>query len=44
MTPVLAVSFSLVLLLIASLDRPTNSFITVPQQPLVDLRASMGGD
>ena len=44
MTPVLAVSFSLVLLLIASLDRPTNSFITVSQQPLVDLRASMGGD
>ena len=44
MTPILAVSFSLVLLLIASLDRPTNSFITVSQQPLVDLRASMGGE
>jgi CDP-diglyceride synthetase len=44
MTPILAVSFSLVLLLIASLDRPTNSFITVSQQPLVDLRNSMESD
>ena len=33
--------FSLVLLLIASLDRPESSFITVSQQPLVELRASM---
>jgi hypothetical protein len=41
MTPIMVFSFSLVLLLIASLDRPGNSFITVSQQPLVDLRASM---
>lgn len=44
MTPILAISFSLVLLLIASLDRPANSFITVSQQPLIELRAAMGGD
>jgi hypothetical protein len=41
MTPVVGIAFSLVLLLIASLDRPYSSFITVSQQPLVDLRASM---
>lgn len=36
MTPILVVSFSVVLLVIASLDRPANSFITVSQQPLLD--------
>ena len=40
-TPILAVSFSLVIALIASLDRPNSSFITVSQQPLVDVRSSM---
>lgn len=37
----LAVSFSIVNLLIASLDRPTSRFITVSQQPLADLLTSM---
>ena len=40
-TPVLAVSFSLVMTLIASLDRPQSSFIPVSQQPLENLQASM---
>lgn len=40
-TLILAVSFSLVIVLIASLDRPHGRFIKVSQQPLVDLRASM---
>jgi hypothetical protein len=39
--PILAVSFSLVIALIASLDRPQASFIKVSQQPLVDLLNSM---
>lgn len=48
-TPLLAISFSLVIALIASLDRPQSSFIKVSQQPLEDLRSSMvssgaGGD
>jgi hypothetical protein len=37
----LALSFSLVIALIVSLDRPDSGFITVSQQPMVDLRASM---
>ena len=37
----LAVSFSLVIALIATLDRPESVYITVSQQPLVDVRASM---
>jgi len=41
-SPILAVSFALVIVLIASLDRPAGTYITVSQQPLVDLRASMG--
>jgi len=40
-TPILAVAFSLVIVLIASPDRPHGRFITVSQQPLADLRASM---
>ena len=40
-TPLLAISFSLVIALIASLDRPQSGFIKVSQQPLADLRASM---
>lgn len=38
---ILAVSFSLVIGLIASLDRPDSGFITVSQQPLVNLQRSM---
>jgi len=40
-TPILALAFSLVIMLIASLDRPQSGFIPVSQQPLIDLRASM---
>lgn len=43
-TPILAVSFSLVIVLIASLDRPNSRFIQVPQQPLMDLRQSLAAD
>ena len=39
--PLLALSFSLVIALIISLDRPQSDFITVSQRPLEDLRASM---
>ena len=39
--PLLALAFSLVIALIASLDRPQSTFITVSQQPLVDVRAWM---
>ena len=37
----LAISFSLVIALITSLDRPQSSFIPVSQQPLADLQATM---
>jgi len=40
-TPVLALAFSTVIALICSLDRPQSGFITISQQPLTDLRASM---
>jgi hypothetical protein len=40
-TLILALSFSLVIALIASLDRPLHGYVTVSQQPLADLRASM---
>jgi hypothetical protein len=39
---VLAVSFSLVIALIAALDHPHSGYVTVSQQPLTDLRAAMG--
>jgi len=39
--PIMAFAFSLVIVLIASLDRPQSGFITVSQQSLIDLRASM---
>jgi len=42
-TPILAVSFSLVITMIASLDRPYSRFIQVPQQPLIDLQTSLAG-
>jgi hypothetical protein len=40
-TAVLALSFSMVIALIAALDNPHSGYVTVSQQPLVDLRASM---
>jgi hypothetical protein len=42
--PILALSFALVFALIASLDRPGSGVITVTQEPLIDLRDSMGTD
>ena len=39
--PILALAFTIVLSLIALLDHPQNRFITVSQQPLIDLRTSM---
>jgi hypothetical protein len=40
-TSVLAISFSLVIALIAALDHPLNRFISVPQTPLVSLQSEM---
>lgn len=40
-TPVLALSFSLVIALIAALDHPGDNFVPVSQQPLVDLQSEM---
>jgi hypothetical protein len=42
--PVLALAFSLVLLMIADLDRPGEGFLHVSQQPLIDVQNSMAGD
>ena len=42
--PILALSFAMVFALIASLDRPGSGVITVTQEPLIDLRDSMGTD
>jgi hypothetical protein len=39
--PILALSFALVLALIASLDRPDSGVLKVTQQPLIDLREAM---
>lgn len=39
--PVLAICFSMVLTLIAALDRPHSDYIKVSQQPLIDARESM---
>lgn len=41
LTPIMVFSFSLIITLIASLDRPDSNIIKVSQQPLVDLRAWM---
>lgn len=41
--PILALSFALVIVLIASLDRPDSGVMTVTQQPLIDLRDAMDG-
>jgi hypothetical protein len=43
-SPIVALSFSIVIALIASLDRPLSDFVTVSQQPMADLRASMGAE
>jgi hypothetical protein len=40
-TPVLVVTFSVVLWLLADLDRPHEGFIKVSQQAMIDLRKSM---
>ncbi|HRI04836.1 MAG TPA: hypothetical protein PLL77_13940 [Pyrinomonadaceae bacterium] len=40
-TSILAISFSLVIALIAALDHPMNSFISIPQAPLVNLQTEM---
>lgn len=40
-TTVLAISFSLVIALIAALDHPMSRFISIPQQPLVSLQLEM---
>ncbi|ESU26990.1 hypothetical protein FLJC2902T_23310 [Flavobacterium limnosediminis JC2902] len=37
-TLILTISFSIVITLIAILDRPENNYITVPQQSMIDLR------
>jgi hypothetical protein len=39
--PILAVSFSLVIVLIATLDRPHGNYVKVSQQPFVDLLDNM---
>ena len=41
---ILALSFSLVIALIAELDRPQSGLITVTQQPLADLQVWMAAD
>ena len=43
-TLILAVSFSVVLALIAALDHPMNSFIAIPQTPMVSLQTEMNGN
>jgi hypothetical protein len=42
--PVLAMAFSLVLMMISDLDRPFEGFLRVSQQPLIDVQASMAAD
>ena len=42
--PILAISFSMVIALIASLDRPQSGYVTVSQQSLRTLRDSMSAD
>jgi hypothetical protein len=41
LVPVLAAAFALVVTLIAVLDRPQSRFISVSQQPFVDLKNSL---
>ena len=39
----LAVSFSVVLLMIADLDRPQQGFVRVSQQAMIDLQTKLDG-
>jgi hypothetical protein len=39
--PILAISFSMVIVLIVALDRPYSGYIKVSQQPLIDLQESI---
>lgn len=41
---ILALSFSLVVVLIADLDRATNGLVTVNQQPMIDLQQRLSGN
>ena len=41
--PAFAMAFALMILLIADLDRPQGGWIRLSQDPLIELRASMGG-
>lgn len=41
---ILAISFSMVITLIASLDRPESGYVTVSQQPMIALRDFISGD
>jgi hypothetical protein len=43
-TPVLTASFSVVILLIAEIDRPYAGFVRVSQQPIADVKLMMQGD
>lgn len=43
-TPVLAASFSLVILMIADIDRPGEGLMRVSQQPIANVQAMMLGD
>ena len=43
-TPVLAASFSVVILLIADIDRPLEGFVRVSQQPIADVQQMMQSD
>jgi hypothetical protein len=42
--PVLALAFSLVVLMIADIDRPGEGFMRVSQQPIADVRQMMLDD
>jgi hypothetical protein len=39
--PILAAAFSMVILLIADIDRPGAGFVRVSQQPIADVRQTM---
>jgi hypothetical protein len=42
--PVLAAAFSLVIVMIADIDRPGEGFMRVNQQPIADVQQTMAGD
>jgi hypothetical protein len=41
LTPVMVLTFSLMITLIIALDRPNSGILPVPQEPLIDVRAYM---